>query len=151
MFCRPLQLRLVTATPPPSPSEINVVFIVLDATAARYLSCYGNKLETTPNIDRLAREATVFERAYSQAAWTLPSVASYMTGRYPPARGKIGKAFLERPIASLLLEAGLETAGFSENPYVTRQFGIAKGFSGLSRVLSLFFSRRETVDLRSLG
>ena len=113
---------------PPSPGEINVVLIVLDATAARYLGCYGNKLETTPNIDRLAREATLFERAYSQAAWTLPSVASYMTGQYPPSRGKIGKAFLERPIASLLLEAGLETAGFSENPYVTRQFGIDSGF-----------------------
>ncbi len=113
---------------PPSPGEINVVLIVLDATAARYLGCYGNELETTPNIDRLARDATLFERAYSQAAWTLPSVASYMTGQYPPSRGEIGKAFLERPIASLLLEAGLETAGFSENPYVTRQFGIAKGF-----------------------
>ena len=136
---------------PPSPGEINVVFIVMDATAARYLGCYGNQLETTPNIDRLARDATIFERAYSQASWTLPSVASYMTGRYPPARGKIGKAFLERPIASLLLEAGLETAGFSENPYVTRQFGINKGFQVFREYFPYSSLARETADVRSLG
>ena len=106
----------------------NILIISMDQHRWDALGCANNPVVQTPNIDRLAREATLFERAYSQAAWTLPSVASYMTGQYPPPRGEIGRAFLERPIASLLLDAGLETAGFSENPYVTRQFGIDSGF-----------------------
>ena len=49
--------------------------VVIDVAAARYLGCYGNSLDTTPNVDAFAREATLFRRAYSQCSWTLPSVA----------------------------------------------------------------------------
>ena len=114
--------------PHPPPDELNVVFLVIDAAAARYLGCHGNDLNTSPNIDALAAEATVFGRAYSQAAWTLPSVASFFVSRYPPPRTKIGKAFLKRPIAALLHDAGLYTMAFSESPLVVTDFGMDTGF-----------------------
>jgi arylsulfatase len=119
---------IVSCGPSNPPDESNVVFLVIDAASARHLSCYGGERMTTPNIDALAAEATLFERAYAQASWTWPSVASYMTGRYPPVRGDIAADFLDQPLAVLLHAAGLRTAAFSENPYIIRDFGMAKGF-----------------------
>jgi len=118
----------VSSGPRRPPAGSNVVFLVIDAAGARHLSCYGGERETTPNIDALAGEGTLFERAYAQAPWTWPSVASYMTGRRPPVRGKIPADFVDRPLAAILKAAGLRTAAFSENPYVTGQLGMAKGF-----------------------
>jgi len=113
------------------PSDWNVVWVVLDAAGASHFGIYGNKLPTTPNIDALAADATVFDRAYSQAAWTPASTASFLTGKYP--RGSMYGVGLPEVVsgqglASLLAREGLRTAGFSENPYVTRKFGFADGF-----------------------
>jgi len=113
-----------------SGNRCNVVLLVVDAASARYLSCYGNELRTTPQIDALAQEATLFERAYAQAAWTLPSAGSYLTGYYPPTqpRTKTSKVILTVPIAAVLRRLGMQTAAFSENPYVTEGFGLNTGF-----------------------
>src|SRR5712671_5010200 len=68
-------------------SDLSVVWIVLDAAGARYLGAYGNPLPASPNVDALARDGgTVFGRAYAQSSWTLPSTASFLTGRYPRRR-----------------------------------------------------------------
>ena len=40
---------------------------------------------TTPNLERLAAEGAVFEHAYSNATWTLPSTSSFMTSLYTSA------------------------------------------------------------------
>jgi len=118
----------VACEPPPQPSELSVVFVVLDAAGARYFGSYGNQRDTTPRIDAFARDATVFERAYAQAAWTLPSVGSFMTGRYPPMRGHDLRVVETETLARVLQREGLRTGAFTENPYVTRTFGLATGF-----------------------
>jgi arylsulfatase len=112
----------------PRPDPLSVVFVVLDAAGARYFGCYGNELPATPRIDAFAARATVFERAYAQAAWTLPSVGSFMTGRYPPIRATNFRVGGSETLAPVLQRAGLRTAAFSESPYVTREFGLATGF-----------------------
>ena len=104
------------------------MLVVLDAAGARHLGCYGSELPTTPRIDAFAREATVFERAYAQAAWTLPSVGSFMTGRYPPLQALEKRVGEGEMLAKVVQRAGLRTGAFSENPYVTRPFGFAAGF-----------------------
>ena len=119
---------LACSKPPPAPGELSVVLVVLDAAGARYFGCYGNGLPTTPRIDAFAREATVFERAYAQAAWTLPSVGSFMTGQYPPVHADDLRVVSTETLAAVLQREGLRTAAFSENPYVTREFGLATGF-----------------------
>jgi arylsulfatase A-like enzyme len=114
--------------PPPQPAELSVVFVVLDAAGARYFGCYGNELPVTPRIDSFARDATVFERAYAQGAWTLPSVGSFMTGRYPPMQEEDLRVVESETLARVLQREGIRTAAFSENPYVTRDFGLETGF-----------------------
>lgn len=106
--------------------DLSVVLVVLDAAGARHFGIYGNPRPATPEIDAFAAEATVFDRAYAQAPWTLPSVSSLMTGLYPtPTAAPLAKT---ETLASRLREAGLETAAFSENPYVTTVFGLGRGF-----------------------
>src|SRR5262249_57413039 len=68
---------------PRPPAAPGVLLVVLDATGARHVSAYGAPVATTPRLDALAREGTLFERAYAQASWTLPSMASLLTGDYP--------------------------------------------------------------------
>lgn len=70
--------------------RFNVLFIISDDLTATALSCYGNKVSKTPNIDRLAGEGTRFTRAFCQGTYCGPSRASFMTGYYPHATGVTG-------------------------------------------------------------
>jgi len=60
----------------------NVLFIATD-DLRNDLNCYGNELVISPNIDALAENGTLFERAYCQQALCAPSRISIMTGRRP--------------------------------------------------------------------
>jgi arylsulfatase A-like enzyme len=109
--------------------DLSVVLVVLDAAGAKHFGTYGNPLPTSPHIDALARDgAMVFERAYSQSAWTLPSAASLLTGRYPRHRTQTRTVVAGPTLAASLHDAGVRTAAFSENPYVTADFGFDRGF-----------------------
>ncbi len=63
-------------------SPINVMIIVIDALRPDHLSCYGYERNTSPNIDRLAKEGARFTQAISAGGWTVESVPSILTGTY---------------------------------------------------------------------
>jgi arylsulfatase A-like enzyme len=63
-------------------SKPNILFIAVDDLKP-LLGCYGNTLVKTPNIDRLAKISTVFNRNYCQQAICGPTRASIMTGTRP--------------------------------------------------------------------
>ena len=110
----------------------NVLFIVLDTVRADHLSCYGYEKRTTPNIDRVSQEGVVFGNAFSAAPWTLPSHSSMFTGLYPSQhQADWGHAHLDESFPTLAEHfegIGYETVGFSENLFVGRTFGLARGF-----------------------
>jgi len=60
----------------------NILFIAVDDLKP-LLGCYGNTLVKTPNIDRLAKISTVFNKNYCQQAICGPTRASIMTGTRP--------------------------------------------------------------------
>ena len=66
----------------------NVLLIVSDDLKASSLGCYGNKICKTPNLDRLAANGMVFERAYCQGTWCAPSRLSFMHSRYQGRDGE---------------------------------------------------------------
>jgi arylsulfatase A-like enzyme len=63
----------------------NILLLGSDGVEARHLSLYGYPRETTPFLADLAREALVFDNAYSNAGNTGGSVTSILTGRLPTA------------------------------------------------------------------
>ena len=70
--------------------KYNVLFIISDDLTSTALSCYGNQVCATPNIDRIAARGTRFTRAYCQGTYCGPSRASFMSGYYPHATGVLG-------------------------------------------------------------
>lgn len=70
--------------------RLNVLFIISDDLTATALSCYGNTVCQTPNIDSIAAEGVRFTRAYCQGTYCGPSRASFMSGYYPHATGVLG-------------------------------------------------------------
>ncbi|MCB1062485.1 MAG: sulfatase [Verrucomicrobiae bacterium] len=68
----------------------NVLFIISDDLTYTALSCYGNEVCQTPNIDAIAAKGVRFTRAYCQGTYCGPSRASFMSGYYPHATGVLG-------------------------------------------------------------
>lgn len=61
----------------------SVVLVMADALRADVCSVYGGPV-STPSLERLAREGTVFERTYSCAPWTIPSLSALFAAKHPP-------------------------------------------------------------------
>ena len=125
----------------------NVVFYVFDGGAADYMSVYGYNRRTTPTLERLASEGIVFERAYSNSGWTLPSTASFMTSLQSSVTG--GLPGIGNPVpaeavtmAEHMHRAGYQTAVFTGNPN-------AGTLSDLQRGVDLI--REDWNDFSSLG
>lgn len=70
--------------------KMNVLFIISDDLTYTALSCYGNTVVKTPNIDAIAAKGTRFTRAFCQGTYCGPSRASFMSGYYPHATGELG-------------------------------------------------------------
>jgi arylsulfatase A-like enzyme len=61
----------------------NVLFIVLESTAARYLRTYGAVEDPTPHLTALAERALVFDHAYSAYPESVKGIVAYLASRYP--------------------------------------------------------------------
>jgi arylsulfatase A-like enzyme len=111
----------------------NIVLVVMDTVGARHMSLYGYERPTTPRIEALAREATVYGHAISPGNMTLTSHASLFTGIYAARHGALppfGVLGAERDtLAEILARAGYVTAGVVANHgYLDDSFGLAQGF-----------------------
>ncbi|OIO61949.1 hypothetical protein AUJ83_03800 [Candidatus Woesearchaeota archaeon CG1_02_33_12] len=100
--------------------DCNVILITVDALRPDHLGCYGYERNTSPNIDRFAKEeGYLFTQAISQATWTWPSVHSLMTSMYPSTnKVYFFDEFLSTPEIALpyiLKKNGYTTAFMSEN------------------------------------
>lgn len=94
-----------------SHNQPNIVFIMADQLAAQALSLYGNSVCKTPNLDRLAKQGTVFEKAYSNNPLCVPSRASMLTGKLSSKIGVYDNAN-ELPSSSPTMAHYLRKAGY---------------------------------------
>jgi arylsulfatase A-like enzyme len=113
----------------------NTIMLVLDTVRADRLGCYGSELGITPNIDRWARHAVRFDRAFSHAPWTLPSVASLLTSRYPVQHGAGGhvpdfRVLAQQAVtlAEVFQRAGTATHAIVNVLFLTETAGMTQGF-----------------------
>lgn len=125
-------LRSASSPLPPTSSASNVLLIVLDTVRADRTSLHGYARDTTPNLARLAKRGVVFENARAPAAWTLPTHASLLTGRWPfelstRTHGPLDDTF--PTLAEHLADRGYDTAGFVANTYFCNSwYGLGRGF-----------------------
>jgi arylsulfatase A-like enzyme/Tfp pilus assembly protein PilF len=111
----------------------NLLLITLDTIRADRLGCYGYSAAETPNLDRLAKQGVLFERAYAQVPMTLPSHCSIMTGRYPKELGvHVNGRNALSPSAVTLAEVfraeQYATAAFVASFVLDSRFGLDQGF-----------------------
>ena len=110
----------------------NVLLIAVDTLRADHLQLYGHGRATSKNLDALAADSWIFEKAISPAPWTTPSFAGILTGRHPGALGISDKPTpLPSEVSTLaesLQDMGYATAGLVSHYYVGEKFGFHRGF-----------------------
>jgi arylsulfatase len=109
-----------------------VLLLTVDTLRADRLGVYGSDRDLTPHLDALAEESLVFTAAYAPASFTLPSVTSLLTGRYPEAVGIVNnKSALAESVPTLASELraqGWRSAAVVSNFVLRRASGLATGF-----------------------
>ena len=97
-------------------SRPNVILISIDSLRPDHLGCYGYGRATSPQLDRLAREGTLFETVVSSTSWTLPAHAALFTSLADRVHGCFDdQRWLDgsrTTIAEAFKQAGYKTAGF---------------------------------------
>lgn len=129
---RPAQDRPATAR--------HLVLVTIDTLRADHL-----EPQHMPEASALAAAGTRFRAAYSSAPWTLPALASLLTG-LPAARHGAGLPIGDGPLArsalpeahatlaTVLQDAGFETRAIVTNPYLGLGYGLGRGFARFENV-----------------
>lgn len=143
----------------------NIIVILFDAMSARNLSVYGYPRPTSPTLERFAEHSTVYHSHYSAGNYTIPAVASLMTGTYPwkhraiNHRGAIKHSMIEDNIFSVL-GTDYHRLAFPQNFWanlILSQFNddidtlLPSGaFAELNYVLSDYFPNDKNMAARAL-
>ncbi|MHC4565633.1 MAG: sulfatase family protein [Planctomycetota bacterium] len=92
----------------------NIIFIMTDDHASHALSCYGSKINKTPNLDRIANEGMRFDNSFCTNSICAPCRAVILTGKYSHLNGITDnrKKFdgSQQTFPKLLQKAGYKTA-----------------------------------------
>ncbi|MDP6978284.1 MAG: sulfatase [Myxococcota bacterium] len=106
-----------------APGTRNLVLVSLDTLRADHLGLYGYARATTPNLDRFAEGAAVFEGARSNASSTRPSHQALFQSRPASLAQQGGQA-----LAEVLAEQGFRTAAFTGGGNISSRLGFDRGF-----------------------
>ena len=128
------------------PLGFQMVFVTCDALRADYCSVYGGRTPT-PNLDRIGAEGTVFDRCYSLAPWTPPSICGLWSSKYPQSmspgaeksqwidilgsRANVMAYWLDgdgRSELDRMRDEGILTAAFISNPVLVTERWLLRGF-----------------------
>jgi len=137
----------------------NIIIVIVDTLPAGHVSSYGYPRSTTSNMDRVAEDGIRFEHAVAPSPWTLPSIASILTGALPsrhlagwhldPPTMEDRRLSRMRPeittLAQMCRNRGYNTVGFFNNPFVHPGYGLDKGFDTYDYVGG------DNLELRSAG
>jgi arylsulfatase A-like enzyme len=140
-----------TSRPPRQQPKPNVILVTFDALCAEDMSCYGYPLNTTPNIDALARNSSLFTNYYATSTFTTPNIISMLTGRYPSSTGvyhyggKLHGIEAERTLTRELAKTGYRVAASVANPGAHPDcLGFGADFDELPPPPITDFATRET-------
>ncbi|MDG2334785.1 MAG: sulfatase-like hydrolase/transferase [Myxococcota bacterium] len=140
-YVPPAPLRSAAGALPLSPlasKPTNLLLITVDTLRADHLSLYGYGRRTSPALEALAERSVVFESAISQRTFTAPSIATILTGTYPPTHKTLDNRSHLRAsnvtLAETLSEMGFKTVAAAGNPGLGRAFRFDQGFESFQTV-----------------
>ena len=135
LHVRPTALSLVIALAfgcARQPEDDLLLLVTIDTLRADHIGAYGDSQDLTPRIDALAEDSLRFAASYAPASYTLPSIASIHTGRYPEEVGILANLNLFRgssvTLAEILRLEGWRTGAAVSNYVLRRGTGIETGF-----------------------
>jgi choline-sulfatase len=145
-------LVLLPALAAAATDQPNVILITLDTVRADRMGFLGAKLGLTPQLDRLASQSVVFERAYSQAPITPVSHATILTGTFPQYHGIRNFGDRLPPsvpfLPDILHSQGYHTGAFVGSIILDPKNGFASGFERGFDVYDAGFHRQKTGERR---
>jgi arylsulfatase A-like enzyme len=131
----------------PVPSSLgrpNVLLFMVDALRPDHLGLNGYERPTSPNLDRFAREAVVFETAIAHSSRSIRSIPSLFTG-FEPTRIAFGDEYLwvslkpeNQTLAEELDAHGYRTIAFVATNYFDRSNGFFQGFEEQTRAPTMW-------------
>jgi len=135
--------------------DMKVILLVIDTLRADHLGCYGYHRDTSPNIDWLAKQGTVFEKAYPTDVPTQPSFTSMFTGLRGIQTGIVSHSETENLAEStscfpeLLSQQGITTVAVSTLYMMRRWF--ARGFRYYMNPVAGRRERLQQVDAEEIN
>ncbi len=111
---------------------MNVILIISDTFRRDHLRCYGNEWIHTPNLDQLAREGMVFDRAYTGSFPTVPHRCDIMTGRFTFTYFEWSRLPDKEVVVSETLgKASFTTMMVADTPHILQHgYNFQRGFGG---------------------
>jgi arylsulfatase len=129
----------------------DIVLVILDAARAGHFGFAGYERDTTPNLDRLAAEALVFERAFAECANTSCSIPNLITGIPFMNLGTVfhGKKIPDdvTTLAEYLRPLGYRTVSFSANPNNAVSRNSHQGFDRFERLAGAHYQAEQAVEV----
>ena len=130
----------------------DIVLLVLDTQRRDRLSCYEQQIDTSPYLDELADDSTLFRQAISAAQWTVPSHASMFTGLYPSDHTMYhASSVLPASLTTLaerLRDGDYFTAAYCNNPLLgVVNNGLRRGFYSFLNYGGLMTSRPNQIGI----
>ncbi len=111
---------------------MNIILIMSDTFRRDHIGCYGNNWIRTPNIDNLAKESVVFDKAYTASFPTVPNRRDLVTGRFTFTYSDWSPLPREEVVlADILKEAGYVTMLIDDTPHILKDgYHFDRGFDG---------------------
>jgi len=139
-LCLVVCLLLPTCNTRKEHKHTNVILIVIESLRVDHLGCFGYVRNTSPNLDRLAKECYFFTQAFSPSSWTRTALASIVSSTWPTEHGLLSDKMSDRladeyiTIQEYAKQQGLYTGIIYTN--VNCAFGIDQAFDSVMRKLA---------------
>jgi len=92
----------------------NILFIMSDDHAFQAISAYSDKLINTPNIDKIAEQGIIYNKAFVTNSICAPSRAVILTGKFSHLNGVLGNSEVfdgnQQTVSNILNKNGYQTA-----------------------------------------
>ncbi len=117
----------------------HIIFVVLDTLRADRLFIKHNKTYLTPFLKQISSNSIYFTNCIANSPWTLPSHISMFTGLYPTQTtlisNQVDRINEKIPLlAEILKNFGYKTLCYTENAFISKFYGLTRGFDEVSNV-----------------